>query len=683
MIKSEYNNGYNNEYEIDEWEEFASAGDFFESDPDMNRTARTRIQDAIDAKEDSPSPGQVSQYALYRNGYTSTTPTVQVLPPGCYDINQDSNAIFASPAPAPAGLLLELPEMRSEEVINIVENFWISEKDYKEGNDFVLGGAAYKAGVMIYGPPGCHAKGTKILMFDGTTKNVENVSIGDKLMGPDSTPREVLKLASGRENMVKITPTKGESFIVNMGHILHLTPSGTGVLTLSPINMTFRDWTKQGNNFKERYKLTRTGIDFQQKELPIEPYLLGIWLGDGTSHITDITTMDIEIKEYLEEYAERNNLTLKHRESDSKGAATTYGLTNGIGKKNPLLTALQELELIRNKHIPYIYKTASRTQRLEILAGLMDSDGHLSSGTFDFVSKFDVLADDVVFLARSLGFAAYKNECQKSCQNNFTGTYFRVSISGDIGEIPCKLPRKQAEKRKQIKSVLRTGFSYEILPEDEYYGFSLDRDHLYLTGDFTIHHNTGKSCTIKIVSKKLVERGGTVFYASIHPGSVMNFLMDFSRIEKTRKCIVILEDIDALIQNFGESMYLEMLDSAKSIDNVMFIATTNYPDRLDPRIYNRPGRFSSVVKIGFPGKKAREAYLKAILKNHRDVDFIVDNSGGFSIDHLSALINAVYREKKDLDHEIKRLRTLFKIPMAEEAKTMGIGVVPNMSKDDE
>src|SRR5690606_38395846 len=124
------------------------------------------------------------------------------------------------------GLLLELPEMRSEEVINIVENFWNSEKDYKEGNQFVIGGATYKAGIMLYGPPGCHAKGTKILMFDGTTKNVEDIDVGDRLMGPDSKPKEVLKLARGKETMVRITPTKGDSFIINMGHILHLTPSG-------------------------------------------------------------------------------------------------------------------------------------------------------------------------------------------------------------------------------------------------------------------------------------------------------------------------------------------------------------------------------------------------------------------------------------------------------------------------
>lgn len=183
---------------------------------------------------------------------------------------------------------------------------------------------------------------------------------------------------------------------------------------------------------------------------------------------------------------------------------------------------------------------------------------------------------------------------------------------------------------------------------------------------------SGKSSTIKIVSKQLVERGGIVFYSSLAPEVTLSFLTDFSRIEKNRKCIVIFEDIDSLIDRFGESGFLEMLDSAKSIDNVLFIATTNYPEKLDPRIYNRPGRFSHVVKIGLPTAEARRAFLKATLKNHRDVDYIVSNTEKFTIDHLSALINAIYREGKDLKTEIERLRILFRTPKSTEDRSIGM-----------
>lgn len=191
----------------------------------------------------------------------------------------------------------------------------------------------------------------------------------------------------------------------------------------------------------------------------------------------------------------------------------------------------------------------------------------------------------------------------------------------------------------------------------------------------------GKSSTIKIVTKKLVEeRKGVVFYASEAPTVLMEFLKDFSTVEPDRKCIVILEDFDSLIKRYGDHVYLEILDSAKSINNVYFIATTNYPELLDPRIYNRPGRFSRVVKVGLPGDKARETYLKAILKNHRDVEEIVNNTEGFTIDHLTQLINSVYREKNELSGEIQRLRALFKAP--KDIKEMGIGAKHGWNRDE-
>lgn len=323
--------------EIDDAKEWAEASSSYVNQ-DGGRPSRSLSYKEEDSDDDdAPKIGQVNQYSLYGGGYMATTATIKSLPAGAYDIAADNRGVYVVPTLPPAGLLLELPEMRSEEVIRVVDNFWNSEKDYKEGNEFVIGGAAYKAGIMIYGPPG-----------------------------------------------------------------------------------------------------------------------------------------------------------------------------------------------------------------------------------------------------------------------------------------------------------------------------------------------SGKSCTIKLVSKKLIERGGTVFYSSGHPNMTLKWLEDFARVEKNRKSIVILEDIDSLIQNYGEAQYLEMLDSAKTIDNVLFIATTNYPERLDPRIYNRPGRFSHVIKIGLPVDATRGAYLRAILKNHRDVDTIVEKSRGFTIDHLTALVNAVYREKKELHSEIERLRTLFRVPKSDNENRMGL-----------
>ncbi|MCO7729041.1 hypothetical protein NJB93_21015, partial [Brucella intermedia] len=69
---------------------------------------------------------------------------------------------------------------------------------------------------------GCHAAGTPILLYDGTTKPVELVAVNDNLMGPDSKPRRVLRTVSGREMMYRITPVKGDPFVVNENHVLSL-----------------------------------------------------------------------------------------------------------------------------------------------------------------------------------------------------------------------------------------------------------------------------------------------------------------------------------------------------------------------------------------------------------------------------------------------------------------------------
>jgi len=75
---------------------------------------------------------------------------------------------------------------------------------------------------LVVLPTGCHRAGQQLLMFDGSVKQVEEVVVGDLLMGPDSQPRAVLQLARGRGPMVEIRPVKGDPWVVNDEHILTL-----------------------------------------------------------------------------------------------------------------------------------------------------------------------------------------------------------------------------------------------------------------------------------------------------------------------------------------------------------------------------------------------------------------------------------------------------------------------------
>ena len=145
---------------------------------------------------------------------------------------------------------------------------------------------------------------------------------------------------------------------------------------------------------------------------------------------------------------------------------------------------------------------------LKMLAGLIDTDGSLTQGGYDIIFKSKILADDTAFIARSCGLAAYVKPCVKASQKGTKGTYYRISVSGDCSVIPCRLPYKVAPRRKQKKSVLRTGLSVEYLCEGEYVGFTVGPENHYVMGDFTVTHNCGKTVVFADVSRRMYEKTG-------------------------------------------------------------------------------------------------------------------------------------------------------------------------------
>lgn len=349
----------------------------------------------------------------------------------------------------------------------------------------------------------CHGKGTKILMFDGSTKKVEDIIVGDKLMGIDSTPRNVISLARGTDKMYKIIPVKGESFTCNSGHILSLKKTGIrnkfGIVEKGEIvNIELKEYLKTTKTFKHRTKLWRNKIDFPNKEIFIDPYFLGIWLGDGTSRTSEINNPDIEVEKFLRKYCKQLNLYFKKVDDGIKCKKMRLSVRRSK-KKIPLVHLLDRYNLRRNKHIPDDFKFNSKDIRLKLLAGLIDSDGHYFGNCFEIITKYKVLNDDILFLCRSLGLAAYSRECIKGIKSlNYYNNYHRITISGNIDIIPTKIKRKQGKKRKQIKDHLVTGFKVKHIGRKKYYGFNLDGDRLYMLSDFTVNHNS-------FISMKMIE----------------------------------------------------------------------------------------------------------------------------------------------------------------------------------
>jgi len=451
-------------------------------------------------------------------------------------------------------------------------------KYFKDLLAVMIDGGMRQEKFYVFTGNGCHAPGTEVIMYNGSVKKVEEVVVGDQLMGDDNKPRNVQELFHGTDDMYRISPVKGDSFIVNKDHVLSLRFTNlfsvvkrsdgyyannphwrakwfekNGEHVPKPVSKTFPTkeeatafvtqmmaektnetnakviypydvidvhvsnllewntwWTTKGNVCL--YKPAGVEFPAASEELALDPWMLGHWLGDGTSTGDSFTTADAEVVDYYVSNLPPNHSIVEYAE---KGKAKTYGIRfsgKRVGRytcQNMFKNGLRSYNLIKNKHIPEAYKTASRDVRLKVLAGLLDSDGtfqkHCKQYTIN--QKNERLMDDIVFVVRSLGFACYKKQIQcKCCNNGVVGTYYQINICGKgIEEIPCIIPHKiMHEARIKKKDVLMNSFTMEHVEQGEYYGFELDANHRYITGDFTVHHNSNsKSKILELLQKSI------------------------------------------------------------------------------------------------------------------------------------------------------------------------------------
>ena len=392
-------------------------------------------------------------------------------------------------------------------------------------------------------PTGCHAPDQMILLADGTAKAAADIRLGDRLMGDDGTPREVLALHSGVAPMCRVTPIKGEPFIVTEDHILPLVQTNTNSnpVYASEARGGTIDYVKTGDyasrskTYKHIHKLYRSkeierfdGND--GSGCSIDPHFLGVLLGDGDLRHLNITTMDKEIVEEIEAFAVENGMTIR---TENAGQAKMYFLkTDEKGRNGSVFRKRLQTMGVSNKHsrdkfIPAAYRTAPAWIRLEILAGLIDTDGHLTCNGYDFITASRRLADDMAFICRSLGLAAYVSDSVKRIKSSgFEGKYYKVSVSGDCSRIPVRVKRKKSDPRKQKKDVLRTGIKkIEFIGKGNFNGFTVDGNNLYLLSDFTVTHNCGKTVVFSKIASDCVSNGDRVLILA-HRGELLEQAAD-------------------------------------------------------------------------------------------------------------------------------------------------------------
>lgn len=283
-------------------------------------------------------------------------------------------------------------------------------------------------GLLIYhnlGSGKCHSINTPILMFDGTIKMVQDIQVGEKLMGDDNTPRKVMSLGRGRDQMYTIKTPFGESFGCNSEHILCLKMESLIV------HIPVKEYIKLPEKYKSKLMLYKVPIEWEKRETSFNPYHVGRMIVDKNIDVLDI----IQDNQIIEEFK------------------------------------LNTLEY-----------------RKQMLKGMLNNKSHI---TIESTS----LAKDIKFLINSLGYFIH------------------------------------IENNKKIH-VLDSVSSFEVIPGDidNYYGFTVDKNHRYLLGDFTVTHNT---CTSILVGEA---------YKAYHYGNV----------PKGRKILVVLPP--ATVEQFTEEL---------------------------------------------------------------------------------------------------------------------------------
>lgn len=345
----------------------------------------------------------------------------------------------------------------------------------------------------------CMGKGTKVIMHDSTLKNIEDIVVGDKICGPNGSIRTVLSLARGKENMYKIKQNNGIDYVVNESHILSLKRK-TDQITRGKksknnkrgdiLNISVKDYINSKSTVKEYFRGWNSWCYFEDKEVLIDPYYLGLWLGDGSSGTPVITTKDPEIVDFIEKYSKEINC--KMSTYDYKNRCKGYAIVDNYGfMKNKL----RQYDLLNNKHIPKDYINNSFKKRTELLAGIIDSDGHVYNNghAVEIVQKNKKLAEQIKFLFNTLGFRSSITK-KISTMNRSDGSIYKcetyvIYSSGDLSIIPTLVERKKMKSLKYGNDRY-TGIEVEFVGFDDYYGFTLDGDSLYLLEDGTVTHNT-------------------------------------------------------------------------------------------------------------------------------------------------------------------------------------------------
>ncbi len=324
---------------------------------------------------------------------------------------------------------------------------WISNP---QSNGLVIG---------IQGPMGCgkcHAKDTPILMYDGSIKMVQDINVGDLLMGDDSTPRKVLKLAKGRDTLYDIIYPSGCKYRVNIDHILCLKQIKNVVIKK---NRTI------GYDVI-LYKINTGSISITHHHFVRKKDV--ILFKRTASQCKNTSVIEMSVKEYLElpHYCQkflvgyRGTIQGHDKHNDYK---SLYNIGRQLGK---------ELQKIDKEYI-----TMSIRERLSLLAGILDQCAQSLDNSYKLYNLEEEFYKDLSLLCRSIGLILENS-----------GSSLKIHGVG-VENIPVQVIR-HVSQMFQKRNGLEQPITVVKSNVDDFYGFTLDNNNRYMLGDCTVTHNT-------------------------------------------------------------------------------------------------------------------------------------------------------------------------------------------------
>ena len=351
-----------------------------------------------------------------------------------------------------------------------------------------------------------------------------SLKVGDLVMNPNGSPVRIGDIVEqGTTEIYEVEFQDGRKVRCGANHLWATCRNGKKFYIMRTVDYMKRK-LKQGSPGKEHYpyKIPELNpLNFDERSVTVDPYVLGILLGDGyicgdqvrfsTADEFIVEELQRRLPDYIIEHKEQYNYVIKSK-------------VQGINELNRQLKDLKVKVKSYNKFIPENYKFTSIENRFELIRGLMDTDGSVTNGACSFVSTSEQLIDDIVFVLRSLGIRCKKSKEIPGRNNvdfnngNYSDTRPHWELTITTEEDIFKLPRKLENIRKNrtynykgigIKAIRKTG------EFEKQRCLCIDNEnHLYITKDFIPTHNSYKGGSMLCRNFFLIPGSKSYVYAS-------------------------------------------------------------------------------------------------------------------------------------------------------------------------